>query len=260
MQSPATVILINKKLKAPEGKVLIYTEHPFDDYNKIVKHFYKKQPTDQAINCNIPESTFIYPGVFIGHGVHIGRECILYPNVSIMDHVEIGDRVIIQSNTVIGSDAFYYKRDTEKNPHYTRMESCGRVIIADDVEIGAGCTIDRGVSGNTIIGAGTKIDNLVHVGHGSTIGKDCLIAAQTGIAGKVNIGNKVNISGQVGISKDIEIGDGVVIYAQSGVAKSLEAGKTYFGSPVSEARAKMKQIAMLKHLPEWWDREIKKRN
>jgi len=256
LQSAASVILINKKLPAPDGKVLIFTQDPFDDYNKIVKHFYKKQASAKSMNGAVGSSSIIYPGVYIGHGVKIGENCIVYPNVSIMDYTEIADGVIIQSNTVIGSDAFYYKGNNQKV--YTRMESCGKVIIRNNVEIGAACTIDRGVSGETIIGTGTKIDNLVHIGHGTTIGNNCLIAAQTGIAGKVKIGNRVIIWGQVGISKDLEIGDDAVIYAQSGVIKSLDAGKTYFGSPVEEAREKMKQMAILKYLPDWWETIIKK--
>jgi UDP-3-O-[3-hydroxymyristoyl] glucosamine N-acyltransferase len=162
------------------------------------------------------------------------------------DHTEIGDNVIIHANTVIGSDAFYFKRRPEG---YDKMVSCGRVIIHDDVEIGASCTVDKGVSGDTIIGKGTKIDNQVHIGHDSVIGKNCLFAAQVGIAGVVTIEDDVILWGQVGVQKDLTIGKGAVVLGQSGIPKSLEGGKTYFGSPVQEAREKMRELAFVKQLP-----------
>ena len=130
------------------------------------------------------------------------------------------------------------------------MLSCGRVIIHDKVEIGASCTIDKGVSGDTIIGEGTKIDNQVHVGHDSVVGKNCLFAAQVGIAGVVTIEDDVILWGQVGVQKDLTIGKGAVVLGQSGIPKSLEGGKTYFGSPVQEARDKMRELAFVKQLPD----------
>jgi UDP-3-O-[3-hydroxymyristoyl] glucosamine N-acyltransferase len=130
------------------------------------------------------------------------------------------------------------------------MVSCGRVIIEDDVEIGALCTIDKGVSGDTTIGAGTKFDNHIHIGHDTVIGKNCLFAAQVGVAGVVKIEDDVILWGQVGVQKDLVIGKGAVVLGQSGIGKSLEGGVTYFGSPVREAREKMKEIAMMKRLPE----------
>jgi UDP-3-O-[3-hydroxymyristoyl] glucosamine N-acyltransferase len=130
------------------------------------------------------------------------------------------------------------------------MYSCGRVLIHDDVEVGAGCTIDKGVSGDTVIGKGTKLDNHIHIGHDTVIGKNCLFAAQVGIAGVVTIEDDVILWGQVGVSKDLTIGKGAIVLAQSGIIKSLEQGKTYFGSPVQEAREKMKELALIKQLPE----------
>ena len=137
---------------------------------------------------------------------------------------------------------------------YDKMLSCGRVIIHDHVEIGACCTIDKGVSSDTIIGSGTKLDNHIHVGHDTVIGKNCLFAAQVGIAGVVTIEDDVILWGQVGVQKDLTIGKGAVVLGQSGVGKTLEGGKTYFGSPTQEARQKMKEIAMVKQLPELFEK------
>src|SRR5205085_2804736 len=133
-------------------------------------------------SATIGTGTVIQPGAFIGNNVVIGKNCLIHSNVSVYDHTEIGNDVIIHANTVIGSDAFYFKR---RKDYYDKMLSCGRVIIHDRVEIGASCTIDKGVSGDTIIGEGTKIDNQVHIGHDTVIGKNCLFAAQVGIAGVV---------------------------------------------------------------------------
>jgi UDP-3-O-[3-hydroxymyristoyl] glucosamine N-acyltransferase len=164
----------------------------------------------------------------------------------------IGDDVVIQAGCVIGSDAFYYNKKTNRDIHYKKMLSCGRVVIENGVEIGAGCTIDRGVSSDTIIGAGTKIDNLVHIGHDTVVGKNCLFAAQVGIAGASTIEDNVILWGQVGVSKTLTIGEGAVIYAQSGVKDSIAGGKVYFGSPVEDAREKMKELVWIKRIPELW--------
>lgn len=256
LQSAATFILINKEVPAPEGKVLLVCEDPFAAYVKLVKRFRPFEPAGQLISdsAEIGEGTYLQPGVFVGHHVTIGKDCIIHPNVTIYDHTEIGDRVIIHAGTVIGADAFYYKRRKERAAQYDKLESCGRVIIQDDVEIGAGTTIDKGVSGDTIIGAGTKIDNHVHIGHGAVIGRNCLFAAQVGIGGKAIIEDDVILWGQVGVSKDLTIGKGAIVYAQSGVASSIEGGKIYFGSPVEEAKTKMKELNWIKRIPEIWEK------
>jgi UDP-3-O-[3-hydroxymyristoyl] glucosamine N-acyltransferase len=249
LNSDATFIIINKEVEAPKGKALLISKDPFTSYITIVKKFRTFNQAVQNISATakIGNGTIIQPGVFIGDHVIIGKGCIIHSNVSIYDHTEIGDNVIIHANTVIGADAFYFKRRPEG---YDKMLTCGRVLIHDRVEIGACCTIDKGVSGDTIIGAGTKIDNQVHVGHDTVIGKNCLFAAQVGIAGVVTIEDDVILWGQVGVQKDLTIGKGVVVLGQSGIPKSLEAGKTYFGSPVQEAREKMRELAFVKQLPE----------
>lgn len=256
LRSAATIIIINKKVACPPGKTLLISDDPFSAYVKLVKRFRPFQPATSPISDTavIGEGTIIQPNVFVGNNVTIGTNCIIHPNVTIYDNSIIGNNVIIHAGTVIGADAFYFKRRADREVMYDKMESCGRVIIEDDVEIGAGCTIDKGVSGDTIIGRGTKFDNMIHIGHGTVIGRNCLFAGQVGVGGKAHIEDNVILWGQVGVSKDLTIGKGAVVLAQSGVPSSLEGGKTYFGSPVEEARTKMKEIALIKRLPEIWEK------
>ena len=256
LTSAATTIIINKETSCPEGKTLLVHHDPFSAYVKLVKHFRPFEPANNMISdtATIGVGTHLQPGVFVGNHVRIGKNCLIHPNVVIYDHTEIGDNVIIHAGTILGADAFYYKRRKEQQVQYDKMESCGRVIIHDDAEIGAGCTIDKGVSGDTIIGQGTKIDNHVHVGHGVVIGKNCLFAAQVGIGGKAIIEDEVILWGQVGVSKDLTIGKGAIIYAQSGVGQTIEGGKIYFGSPVEDARTKMRELNWVKRIPEMWDK------
>ena len=168
----------------------------------------------------------------------------------------IGNNVIIQAGTVIGSDAFYYNSKKDREVWYKKMESCGRVVIEDDVEIGANCTIDRGVTHDTLIGRGTKMDNLIHIGHDTATGKNCLFAGQVGVAGAAAIGNGVILWGQVGVSKTLTIGDNAVVYAQSGVPYSLEGGKVYFGSPAEDASLKKRELVWIKRIPELWKKVV----
>lgn len=202
----------------------------------------------------IGEGTYIAPGAFIGHHTIIGKNCFIAPNVVIMDHCILEDRVVIQAGTVIGSDAFYYNTKKDRGVWYKRMESCGRVVIESDVEIGAGCTIDRGVTHDTRIGCGTKLDNMVHLGHDTVIGKNCLLAAQVGVAGAVNIGDGVTLWGQVGVSKTLTIGENAVVLAQSGVPSSLKGGKVYFGYPAEDASVKRRELVWIKRIPEIWEK------
>lgn len=247
--SKATTIIINKKVDRPEGKALIFSEDPFSDYVSLVKKFRPFEPANRMISESalIGEGTVIQPGVFIGNHVKMGKNCLIHANVSIYDYSIIGDNVIIHSGTVIGADAFYFQR---KPQGYSKFESCGRVIIEDDVEIGACCTIDKGVSGNTRIGKGTKFDNHIQIGHDTSIGKNCLFASAVIIAGVTTVEDDVILWGQVAIQKDIVIGKGAVILATSGVDKTLEGNKIYFGTPAIEARKKWRELAALRQLPE----------
>lgn len=260
INSAATFIIINKDTAFPEGKALLIVEDPFESYLKIVNHYRPFSPSlSMKSNTAITgEGTVIMPNVYLGNQVVIGDNCIIHPNVVILDHCQIGNNVIIQAGTVIGSDAFYYNKKTNRDIHYKKMTSCGRVIIEDSVEIGANCTIDRGVSGDTRIGAGTKMDNLVHIGHDTVVGRNCLFAGQVGIAGASVIEDNVILWGQVGVSKTLTIGKGAVIYAQSGVKDSIEGGKVYFGSPVEDAREKMKELVWIKRIPLLWEKVMGK--
>jgi UDP-3-O-[3-hydroxymyristoyl] glucosamine N-acyltransferase len=255
LRSAASFIIINKKVDPPAGKTIFIVENPFDAYLKLVNHFRPFNPSMKMISetTAIGEGTVVMPNSYIGNHVSIGRNSIVYPNVTILDHCVIGDHVVIQAGSVIGSDAFYYNKKSDRDIHYKKMDSCGRVVIEDFVEIGAGCTIDRGVSGDTVIGAGTKIDNLVHIGHDTVIGRNCLFAAQVGVAGATTIEDEVILWGQVGVSKTLTIGKGAVLYAQSGVPASIEGGKAYFGSPAVDAKEKMKELVWIRRIPEIWE-------
>lgn len=245
LKSSATTILINKEVPCPEGKSLLISEDPFRDFNKISNFFNPFVASKEAISSSviIGKGTVVQPNVFIGNNVVIGENCYLHPNVTIYDATVIGDNVTIHANTVLGADAFYYKKRSEG---FDKLLSVGRVVLQDNVDLGASCTIDRGVTGDTTIGAGTKIDNQVHVGHDTVIGKKCLIASQTGIAGCVVIEDEVVIWGQVGTTSGITIGKGAVILGQTGVTKSVPGGKSYFGTPISESREKLKEMAEIK--------------
>jgi UDP-3-O-[3-hydroxymyristoyl] glucosamine N-acyltransferase len=261
IHSAATFIIINKKADCPEGKALLIVDEPFEAYLKIINHYRPFAPSMKMISdtSSVGEGTVLLPNVYVGNHVRIGKNCVFHPNVIIMDHCMIGDNVTIQAGTVIGSDAFYYNKKTNRDIHYKKMTSCGRVVIEDWVEIGANCTIDRGVSGDTLIGAGTKIDNLVHIGHDTIIGKNCLFAGQVGIAGATTIEENVILWGQVGVSKTLTIGKNAIVYAQSGVKDSIAGGKVYFGSPVEDAREKMKEFVWIKRIPQLWEKVMRKK-
>ncbi len=249
LQSAATIVLINKEVECPEGKALLISDDPFRDFNKLTRHFkpFLSASTSISETAEIGEGTIIQPNCFIGHNVVIGKNCLIHANVTLYDNTVIGDNVIIHSGSILGADAFYYKKRPEG---FDQLISGGRVVIKDNVGIGALCTIDKGVTGDTTIGYGTKIDNQVHVGHDTVIGEKCLIAAQTGIAGCVVIEDEVTLWGQVGTTSGITIGSKAVVLAQSGVSKSLDSGKVYFGYPAEESREKLKQLANIKKIPE----------
>lgn len=248
LNSKATGILINTSAEAcPEGKTLFVVTDPFRSFVELGELFkpFKSSNSSISSTATIHPTAIIQPNVFIGNDVTIGENSIIHSGVSIYDGCTIGNHVIIHANTSIGADAFYYKN---RGSHFEKLHSCGSVIIEDQVELGALCSIDKGVSSNTVIGKGTKIDAQVHIGHDTVIGENCLIAAHVGIAGCVQIHEKVTIWGQVGVKSDVTLGAGCIVLAQSGVGMDLEPGKTYFGSPCIEARAKMKEIATIRNL------------
>ena len=249
LNSAATIILINKNVDCPDGKALLISDDPFRDFNKLTNYFkpFRFSSTSISTSALVGEGTIIQPNTFIGNHVVIGKNCLIHSNVSIYDYTVIGDNVIIHAGTILGADAFYYKKRAEG---FDQLLSGGRVVIKDNVGIGALCTIDKGVTGDTTIGEGTKIDNQVHVGHDTVIGKKCLIASQTGIAGCVIIEDEVTIWGQVGTTSGITIGAKAVIMGQTGVTKSVEGGKSSFGTPIQESRETLKQLANIKKIPE----------
>lgn len=248
LNSNATVVLINKKVDCPEGKALLITDDPFRDFNALTSHFKPFVRSSVSIDpsAKIGDDTHIQPNVYIGPNVQIGKNCLIHANVTIVSDAIIGDNVVIGSGTVLGGDAFYYKNRPEG---YDQLLSCGRVVIEDEVHIGTGCTIDRGVTADTTIGQGSKLDNQIQVGHDTVIGKKCLIASQTGIAGCCIIEDEVTIWGQVGTNSGITIGAKAVILGQTGVTKSVAGNTTYFGTPIQESRASLKEMVALRQLP-----------
>jgi len=255
LNSAASFIIINNKdVIIPEGKTLLYTAEPFEAYLKIVNHFRPFNPSKQMISDTavIGESTVIMPNTFIGNHVSIGNHCVIHPNVVIHDHSVIGNHVVIQSGTIIGSDAFYYNGKKDRDVMYKRMQSCGNVVIEDNVEIGANCTIDRGVTAETRIGKGTIIDNLVQLGHEVVIGKNCLIASQVGIAGVTTLEDNVILWGQVGVNKTITLGTGAIVMAQGGVTHTIKGNKVYMGTPAIDAGDKRREYVWIKRIPELW--------
>ncbi|QED36863.1 UDP-3-O-(3-hydroxymyristoyl)glucosamine N-acyltransferase [Antarcticibacterium arcticum] len=249
LNSAATIILINKEVPCPDGKALLISEDPFTDFNKLTEYFRPFQTVSGPISetSKIGKNTIVQPNVFIGNNVHIGDNCLIHSNVSIYDNAIIGNNVIIHAGTVLGADAFYYKT---RPTGFDKLKSGGRVVIDNNVEIGACCTIDKGVSGDTFIGEGTKLDNLIQVGHDTIIGKNCLIASQVGIAGCVVIEDNVTVWGQVGMRSGIIVKKGGVLMGKAGITKSTKENTIYTGNPAMEARLKLKEYAAVRQLPE----------
>jgi UDP-3-O-[3-hydroxymyristoyl] glucosamine N-acyltransferase len=209
-------------------------------------------------NVRIGKNCCFYSGAFIGPGVKMGDNCIVYPNAVIYDGCEIGRRVIIHANAVIGEDGYGFA--THKGEHH-KIPQIGRVVLEDDVEIGACCTIERATLGDTIIDKGTKVGDLVAIGHGARIGAHCLLVPQVGISGSATLGHHCVLAGQVGVVGHIKIGNMVTIGAQSGVGHDIPDGATILGTPAIEANKTKRVYASIQHLPEMRKsiRELEKR-
>jgi len=250
LNSEAIAIIINKDVEPPEGKTLFVCEDPLQCYLKIVHHFVKFNIQHTAIHPSaiIGEGTVIQPNVFIGENVRIGKNCIIHSNVSIYSNTEIGNNVIIHSNSTISGDACYFqKRETK----WVKITSCGSTKIEDDVEVGCNCCIDKGVSGVTFIGKGTKFDNQVQVGHDAHIGAHCFLGAQSGVSGCTFIDDHCAIWAKAGVNKGLRLAKNTTLLAVSALDKSiLEEGAVLFGIPADDARKKWKEIACMKNLPE----------
>ncbi|MCQ2286172.1 MAG: UDP-3-O-(3-hydroxymyristoyl)glucosamine N-acyltransferase [Bacteroidales bacterium] len=250
VNSAAGTILINKEFDCPEGKTLIITDDPYMDYVKIVKNVTAFQPQSEAINptAAIGEGTVVQPCSFVGENVVIGKNCIIHSNVSIYANCIIGDNVIIHSGSVIGADAYYFQKRANG---WNKLETCGRVIIENDVEIGCCVTIDKGVSGDTFIGAGTKFDNQIQVGHDTYIGRRCLIGTHSSIAGCTHVDDDCLLWAGTSVNKDLWVAKGTTLLALSAVDKSVKEENTVlFGVPAYDARKKWKEIACTRMLPE----------
>jgi UDP-3-O-[3-hydroxymyristoyl] glucosamine N-acyltransferase len=251
LESDASIVLLNEAAECPEGKAILVCKNPFEAYDGLIREYRPFRPLTAQISedAHIHPTAIIEPNVVIGPHVRIGAHSYIQANAYIGEHTVIGDHVTIQAGALIGTDAFYYKKTEEG---FVKWRSGGRVVIEDRVEIGAGCTINKGVSGDTVIGEGSKLDSQVHVGHGAVIGKNCLIAGQVGIGGKTIIEDEVVLYGQVGVIQAVRIGKGAVVLAGAGVSKDLEGGKTYFGSPADESGTRYRELAALRHLPEFY--------
>lgn len=203
--------------------------------------------------AHLGEGTRIAAQASIGRGVKVGRHCRIGERVVLRDGVVLGDRVVIHAGAVIGADGYgFYQRGPAQA--HQKIPQVGSVVIENDVEIGANVTIDRGTLGNTVIGEGTKIDNLVQIGHNVHIGKRCLIVAQVGISGSTHIGNDVILAGQTGVAGHLHIGDGVIASGKTGITRDIPAGQHVSGHPAMEHRAYLRWQAALKQWPRWWQK------
>lgn len=271
--SKAAAVITSDEIKGLSASLLI-TGNPNFAFARALEALYKKPKTcsgisDKAIICDdvrfgdgvtiypqvyigsgvaIGSRVTLYPGVYIGEGSSVGDDALIYPNVVIRENVRIGRHVIIHAGSVIGADGFGY---IFKNDSHYKIPQVGGVIIEDDVEIGANVTIDRATTGNTIIGAGTKIDNLVQIAHNVRIGKKCIIVAQVGIGGSSEIGDGVVLAGQVGIKDHVKIGNGVTAGAQSGIVCDIPDGQVYTGMPAIPHRTWLRAQSIFAKLPEY---------
>jgi UDP-3-O-[3-hydroxymyristoyl] glucosamine N-acyltransferase len=274
-ESQAGAILVAKG-QVLDAKTLIVVDNPSLAFTRVIEYFQQDQKAlyPQGVHssavigsevtigqnvhigpfCVIEHGAIIADGVkicahsYIGHGVRVGESSMIYPHVTVRESVMIGKRVIIHSGTVVGCDGYGYL--TIEGEHQ-KIPQVGIVVIEDDVEIGANVTIDRARFDKTIIGRGTKIDNLVHIAHNVRIGKNCLIVAQVGISGSSQIGDNVILAGQVGVVGHITIGDGAIVTAQSGVSKSVKAGEQMFGSPAQPIREAFRINAHVQRLEQY---------
>lgn len=258
----------------PTPRTKVVSTNPYLSFIKAVEYFYPQQmPSCQGIHptaviyedvqigkgvtvgahcvieagSKIGDGTVIMAGTYIGKSCSIGRNCLIYPNVTVREGIVIGDRVIIHCGAVIGSDGFGFIRDGEV---YRKIPQVGNVVIEDDVEVGANVTIDRATTGTTRVGSGTKIDNLVQIGHNVTIGRNCIIVAQVGIGGTTEIGDGVTLAGQAGIAGHLRIGDNAVVAAQAGVIGDVKPGTTVSGYPARQHKEARRIYASLPKLPE----------
>ncbi|MFH1679525.1 MAG: UDP-3-O-(3-hydroxymyristoyl)glucosamine N-acyltransferase [Candidatus Eisenbacteria bacterium] len=270
----SAIILSRNGVEAGAGKTLLIHQNPYMAFLRVIELFaprdYEKprgvHPTavigrDVELGTSITigphviveddarigDRTRVLPNSYIGFRAKVGHDCLIYPNVTIREDSEVGDRVIVHSGAVIGSDGFGF---TKNGPMHMKIPQIGRVVVEDDVEIGANTTIDRATVGTTRIGRGTKIDNLVQIAHNAVVGKNTIIVAQVGISGSTEVGDNVTLAGQAGIVGHIRIGDNVKVGAQAGVTKSIPPDTSVSGYPAREHSLSRKIYASITRLPD----------
>ena len=259
----ATAVIVAPSIAAPAGNknvTLLKSGDPYYAFMKaVVKlHGHRRHPhrgVHEAAHVDetatIGENTIVYPGAYVGPRARVGRDCIIYPNVTIYDDCVIGDRVIIHASTSVGTDGYGYA--TNKGVHH-KIPQVGNVIVEDDVEIGACCSIERAALGSTVIGRGTKIDQLVCIGHGCKIGPHCLLVAQTGVSGSTTLGHHVTLAAQAGVTGHLKIGNQVTIGAQSGVMSDVGDQSTVLGSPAMPVSHARRVYLLFTQLPDLHER------
>jgi UDP-3-O-[3-hydroxymyristoyl] glucosamine N-acyltransferase len=273
LSSRAAAVIAKGEITGSSASLVI-AGNPYLAFAKALEVLYRKPRTtsgvsDKAMICDnvsfgegvtvypgvyissgaeIGSRVTLYPGVYVGDGSSIGDDTLIYPNVVIRDNVRVGRNVIIHAGSVIGADGFGYI--FENGSHY-KIPQVGGVIIEDDVEIGANVTVDRATTGKTVIGSGTKIDNLVQIAHNVRIGKNCIIVAQVGIGGSSEIGNGAVLAGQVGVKDHVKIGNGVMIGAQSGIVNDIPDGQVYSGMPAIRHKTWLRAQSIFSKLPEY---------
>ena len=276
----ASAVLVSNSFEA-EGDIsaaLIRVENPYEALSRLMRMVDQvlnpqpagvEQPSFVADGVTVPEEAYIgafayigegvtlgkgvkiYPNVFVGRGCEIGEGTILYPGVKVYPRCKVGKRCIVHAGAVIGADGFGFAPDAEGK--YEKIPQMGIVSIGDDVEIGANTTVDRATMGRTVVGDGTKLDNLIQVAHNCVIGNDTVMAAQVGVAGSTHIGSHCMVGGQVGFAGHITIGDNVQIGAQSGIPNNVAAGSRLMGYPAVDSREFLRQEALIKRLPSMAD-------
>jgi len=270
----ASAVIVGRSVSTPTGPAVMRCDDPYAAVTAAIVriHGYRSHPSwgidaracvsaDARVgpNANVgpwatiaPGATIganatLYPGCYVGDGARIGDDVTLFPNVVIYDGAVIGNRVTIHAGSVIGQDGLGY---APRDGRWIKIPQVGRIVIEDDVEIGANCSFDRATLGRTRVGRGTKFSNNVVIGHGAHIGEDCMIVALVGIAGSARIGNHVTLAGQVGVAGHLEIADHVKVGAKSGVASSIKHAGDYMGTPAVEAAAFRRQVSVVHRLPE----------
>ena len=256
----ASAVIVGLSATTDRKTTLLKANDPYFSFQQAILylHGHRKHPhagvhprAHVELSATVGEGSVIYPGVYLGPNVKVGRDCILYPNVTVYANCVLGDRVIIHAGTVIGEDGFGFA--THKSEHH-KIPTLGNVVIEDDVEIGANCTIDSATFGSTVIGKGTKFSNLIAIGHNSRVGPHSLLVAQVGIAGSVQIGHHATLAGQVGIAGHLKLGDNVVVAAQSGVMNDVPDQTVVMGSPAMPANQARRVYTLFTQLPDLHDR------